>query len=232
MYGTEPAAGLTPDAARHPLATHVERGPGGEDSEALAQRIRALPKVELHLHLEGSIRRGTVQELAAKHEPQSPLARPDWYEHHWTFTDLAGFIREMRQVTLACLREPEDYYRLATECFADLAAQQVLYAEVSFGLRLHDWAAAPVEQARREAEAAYPLRIGLVVGMDRLRPEAALPLVRAAIQARERGAGIVGIDLVGDEAAGQDFNALAPAMRRGPARMNRLWSTCERSRSR
>ena len=193
--------------------------PAADDSPE--QTIRALPKVELHLHLEGTIRPRTVRELAAEYEPQSLLSAPDWHEHFWTFTDLAGFVTQMRQVSLACLRQPDDYYRLAVECFADLAAQHVRYAEVMFGFRgpeaphpipYPDLVAA-IERARREAEAIWPLRIGLLSSLVRTQPDSAVPLVRQAITARERGAAIVGIDLVGDEAAGQDFTALAPAFR-------------------
>ena len=189
--------------------------------DSLERTLRALPKVELHLHLEGTIRPRTVQELAAKYEPRSPLTAPDWHERYWTFTDLAGFVTQMRQVSLTCLRNPDDYYRLAAECFADLAAQHVCYAEVMFGFRgpeapypipYPDLVAA-IKQARREAEARSPLRIGLLPSLIRTQPDSAVPLLRQALAARERGAAIVGIDLVGDEAAGQDFAALAPAYR-------------------
>ena len=168
-----------------------------------------------------TIRPRTVQELAAKYEPRSPLTAPDWHERYWTFADLAGFVTQMRQVSLTCLRTAEDYYRLAAECFADLAAQHVCYVEVMFGFRgpeapfpipYPDLVAA-IEQARREAGAISPLRIGLLPSLIRTQPDSAVPLLRQALAERERGAAIVGIDLVGDEAAGQDFAALAPAFR-------------------
>ena len=187
----------------------------------MVQALRTLPKVELHLHLEGTVRPRTVRELATKYEPRSPLTAPDWHERYWTFTDLAGFVAQMRQVSLTCLRNPDDYYRLAGECFADLAAQHVCYAEVMFGFRgpeapypipYPDLVAA-IEQARLEAEARSPLRIGLLPSLIRTQPDSAVPLVRQALAERDRGAAIVGIDLVGDEAAGQDFAALAPAFR-------------------
>ena len=196
-------------------------GPVPAAGDSLTQALRTLPKVELHLHLEGTIRPRTVRELAAKYEPRSPLTAPDWHERYWTFTDLAGFVTQMRQVSLTCLRNPDDYYRLAAECFADLAAQHVCYAEVMFGFRgpeapfpipYPDLVAA-IEQARREVEARSPLRIGLLPSLIRTQPDSAVPLVRQALAAQERGAAIVGIDLVGDEAAGQDFAALAPAFR-------------------
>src|SRR5438067_10615909 len=93
------------------------------------------PKVELHLHLEGSLRPETVCDLARRHEPGSPLCRPDWQGDYWRFRDLAGFIVELGTLLRVCLRAPEDYHRIALECFEDLAAQHVVYAEVSFGLR-------------------------------------------------------------------------------------------------
>ena len=128
---------------------------------------------------------------------RSPLTAPDWHERYWTFTDLAGFVTQMRQVSLTCLRNPDDYYRLAGECFADLAAQHVCYAEVMFGFRgpeapfpipYPDLVAA-IEQARREAGAISPLRIGLLPSLIRTQPDSAVPLVRQALAGARAGRG-------------------------------------------
>ena len=147
------------------------------------------------------------------------LAKRDWNEHFWNYKDLRGFIQQMRDVSLTCLRTPEDYYRIATECFADLAAQHVLYAEMLFAARgpespypipYHDIVTA-IEQARLTAESQFPIRIGLVACLIRDKPHGSVRMVREAIAELEKGAGLVGIDLVGNETEGQDFAALAPA---------------------
>ncbi len=196
---------------------------------ATLERLWALPKVELHLHLEGSLRPQTVCELAAGYEPESPLGRAGWETAYWTFRDLAGFVDELGRVLRTCLRRPEDYYRAARECFEDLAAQHVAYAEVSFGPRIPgrphyvplEETAAAIDQARREVEARSTLRAGIIVGIARDRvaeheagAEAlALQYVREALQARERGVAICGIDLHGNEQALAAVEPFIPAFR-------------------
>ena len=119
---------------------------------------------------------------------------------------------DLRQVVRTALRSADDYYLVARQCFEDLAAQQVVYAEVSFGQRppdrlyyvsLPDTLAA-IEQARREVEARTPLRVGLLLGLGRRLDDAsasalACQWVEQAVAARDRGAAVVGVDLHGDE---------------------------------
>jgi adenosine deaminase len=193
------------------------------------EQVWRLPKVELHLHLEGTLRPETVCELAARYEPGSPLCRPDWWSSYWTFRDLSGFVLEFGRVLRTCIRSADDYYRVAAECFQDLAAQHVVYAEVSVGPRtpgrpyyvsLQDTVAA-IDQARREAEARTSLRAGIIIGIARDRvaehelgaAELAGQFVREAIHMRDRGAAIAGIDLHGDEQAVPQVEPFVPAFR-------------------
>jgi adenosine deaminase len=196
-----------------------EAAKGPIQATALSETLRTiwrLPKVELHQHLEGSVRVETVSEVAAWHEPGSPFSRPGWHESHWTFTDLSGFAAQMAPVWRAAVRGPEGYYRVACECFEDLAAQNVVYAEPSItwprGTDEDAAVLAVLEQARREAEARWPLRIGLIAGIRRtLRTPTGHPVppplevVERVLRARDQGAGIVGIDLHGDEQISQDL---------------------------
>jgi adenosine deaminase len=99
-----------------------------------------LPKAELHVHLEGSIRVETVRELADRQGLPLPAALgPDG----WRFDHFDHFIE---QYGAACdlLNDLEDFRRIAREFCADLAASGVRYAEVVFSPaqhagRLGDW---------------------------------------------------------------------------------------------
>lgn len=183
-------------------------------AEALWEAWRR-PKIELHLHLEGTLRPATVCELAGRHDARSPLTQPDWHVGYWTFRDLTGFIQQFRVVNRACVRDLDDLERLAREGFEDLAAQNVRYAEVGWSARTpsHQFyvplreAFGTIDRARREVEARTALRVGLIVGINRAPGDAddevtrrsALALVEEAVLAREDGVNIVGIDLHGDE---------------------------------
>jgi len=183
-------------------------------AEALDEAWRR-PKVELHLHLEGTLRPATVREIVAGYDPGSPLARPDWHVGYWTFRDLAGFVEQFRTVHRACVRDLADLERLAREGFEDLALQNVRYAEVSWSARppshplylpLRD-ALAAIDRARREVEGERELQVGLILAINRApglggddgTHDGALLLVEEALRARDDGVNLVGIDLHGDE---------------------------------
>ena len=173
------------------------------------------PKIELHLHLEGTLRPATVCEMAARHDAHSPLTHPDWHVGYWTFRDLAGFVEQFRTVHRACVRDLDDLERLAREGFEDLALQNVRYAEVSWSARLpsHQFyvplreALGAIDRARREIEARTAIEVGLILGINRASGDsgedetrrAARSLVEEALRAREDGVNLVGIDLHGDE---------------------------------
>jgi adenosine deaminase len=172
--------------------------------------LRRLPKVELHLHLEGAIRPATVCAQARRYAPDSPFCHDDWHAGFWSFGDLTGFVADLRQVIRIALRSADDYYLVARECFEDLAAQQVVYAEVSFAQRPPDQPnyvplpaiLAALEQARHEVEARTPLRVGLILGLGRHHADSATlacQWVAQAVAARDHGAAVVGVDLHGDE---------------------------------
>jgi adenosine deaminase len=197
------------------LTQAVARAGATESVADLLRTVNALPKAELHLHLDGSYRATTVSEMARRYEPDSPLCRDGWERDYWTFRNLAEFVLEFGQVGRSCVRTPEDVYRIASECFEDLRLQNVVYAEVSFGPRapgrphyipIQDVIAA-IDQARREAEAHGDFRAGIIAGLNRPRlsePGAdaarnAEAVVDAAARARDAGVNVIGVDLHGDE---------------------------------
>jgi aminodeoxyfutalosine deaminase len=193
------------------MVTAHERGLNATPADGV-DMLRWLPKVELHLHLEGAMRPATVCAQARRYVPTSPFCHDDWPAGFWSFGDLTGFVAALRQVVRTALRSADDYYLVARECFEDLAAQQVVYAEVSFGPHLPERPhavplpdkLAAIEQARHEVEARTSLHVGLILGLGRRLDDASAPAlacqwVEQAVAARDRGAAVVGVDLHGDE---------------------------------
>jgi adenosine deaminase len=114
-----------------------------------------------------------------------------------------------------------EYGRIARECFEDLAAQGVVYAEVSVDLPVREvgddsyfWAVfEAMETERRAAQQRLPIRVNFIGGLMRTLPlEVAVYRTQLAIRARDRGIALVGIDLHGDEREG-DTASFAPAYR-------------------
>ncbi len=96
--------------------------------DAPAELLRRLPKVELHCHVEGSIRPTTVVDLARKHGVPLPVADP---VELFQFTDLTQFL-EVYGVVCSVLRTTDDFHRLAYEALEDGAAAGVRYREMFF----------------------------------------------------------------------------------------------------
>src|SRR5579884_512832 len=103
--------------------------------ERLDAFIVAMPKAEMHVHLEGTIQPRTLLDLAAKHSIALPtdeaaLARCD------QFLDFAHFI-EIFVACCACLRQPDDFARIVREFGAEAARQNLRYAELHFNPEPH-----------------------------------------------------------------------------------------------
>lgn len=183
---------------------------------ARSEWVRAVPKIELHLHLEGAIRPETVRDLSIERLGWSGPLASGWEQTYYTYTDFAGFLA---QLTPRFPGTPEEYYRIAIECCEDLAAQDVVYTEISFDVpirSLDDTARcgpilAALDAAQREAERRWPITVRYIAALMRTLPlEVCLKRVSAVIEAREGGMNIVGIDLHGDETASPP-EAFAPA---------------------
>jgi aminodeoxyfutalosine deaminase len=167
--------------------------------------VRALPKAELHLHLEGSIEPSTLLELRQRHGMEGASLAD--VEQLYDFKDFAGFLVAFKDVT-GHLRTPEDYELITYRLMERLKAQNVLHTEVivSAGVclwRKQDFAAIfeGMERGRERGEKDFGL--SLVWIFDAIRQfgaEKAQRVLDLAIQFRERN--VVAFGIGGDERAG------------------------------
>jgi adenosine deaminase/aminodeoxyfutalosine deaminase len=170
--------------------------------------LRKLPKVELHLHLEGTILPETLLELSRRHdaEPLTPEAARDLY----IYKNFLGFMDSFKAVS-SRLRGPDDYELITYNMVRELAAQGVVHAEVyiSFGIIFY-WKHAEVEpfveaieRGRLRAEAEFGTTIyWLIDAVRHFGAEEAQKVFRKAAELRPRYPSIVGIGIGGDEARG------------------------------
>jgi adenosine deaminase len=103
---------------------------------ALEAFIREMPKVELHVHLEGSIRPGTLLQLAKRHRVSLPADTVEGLREWFRFRDFEHFV----EIYLTCsqsLRDPEDFQLVAREFLAEQAAQNIRHSEVHFTIATH-----------------------------------------------------------------------------------------------
>ena len=196
---------------------------------ALAEALDRLPKVELHCHIEGTMRPATVLELARKNGIALPTTDLD---ELYRYDSLDGFLRVFWLVQ-SCLGSRDDWARLAYESVTDAAAHGRVYAETFFtparhlaaGQQLGDIVAGLVEGIEA-AEQETRARCMLIADIDRAYgAEAGLELVDALVALRRAGAPgtekVIGLGLDSTE-LGVDPRSFAPAYRAAAAAGLRL----------
>jgi len=103
---------------------------------SLLSYVQAVPKAELHVHLEGAIQPETLLTLARRNGVQLPSNTIDGIRNWIAYRDFDHFI-ELFRTACRCLRTADDFELAAYELGADLARQGVRYAEVTFSESVH-----------------------------------------------------------------------------------------------
>lgn len=170
---------------------------------------QTLPKVELHRHLEGSLRLRTLLEVAKAHhmdlfgtERLRPLVQIR-EEDPLTSTNFLSKFQTLRKF----YRSSEVIGRITREAVADAAADNVRYLELRFTpvalsrvenftpSEVIDWVVQGAEQSSQE----FGILTRLIVSVNRHEsPDLAAEVIALAIERKDDG--IVGVDLAGDEA--------------------------------
>jgi adenosine deaminase/aminodeoxyfutalosine deaminase len=170
--------------------------------------LRRLPKVELHLHLEGTIQPETLLQLSKRHdtEPLTTEAARKLY----VYENFSGFMDSFKAVS-ARLKGPDDYELITYNMIRDLAAQGVLHAEVyiSFGI-IYYWKnqevepyVEAIERGRVKGEKDFGTTVyWLIDAVRHFGADEATKVFRKAAELRKLYPSIVGIGIGGDEARG------------------------------
>ncbi|SFJ23538.1 adenosine deaminase [Paenibacillus sp. UNC496MF] len=173
-------------------------------------RWHALPKVDLHVHLDGSLRPATVLAIAAAEGIGLPAATEAGLLPHMQADDDCRSLPEYLSkfaFTTRFLQSGAALERAAFETLEQAAAQNCRYAEVRFAPQLHRLKGMRAEEAvhyvtegLKRAEKQFDIQGRAIAICMRNHDRAAnLEVVEAA--ARYAGRGIVAVDLAGDEAA-------------------------------
>ncbi|MHB0979224.1 MAG: adenosine deaminase [Thermoleophilia bacterium] len=136
---------------------------------SLAEFLRAMPKVELHLHLEGTLEPELMFELARRNGVQLPFVSIEDVRVAYDFSDLDSFLR-LYYEGAAVLRTERDFYDLTT-AYLDRAYQDgVRHAEVFFDPQTHTArgvafrdVVSGIHRALAEAEHELGLTSGLIM---------------------------------------------------------------------
>jgi adenosine deaminase len=171
------------------------------------EALERLPKADLHVHLDGSLRVATLLELAHDQGIELPSRDPDLLADHMHVQgarDLNDYLARFG-ITLAVLQRADALERVAYELAEDAAAENVRYMEVRFSPALHQRddlsmaqaVEAPLRGLRRAAE-DFGIRTGVILcGIRNMSPGTSLELADLTVAFKDRG--VVAFDLAGAE---------------------------------
>jgi adenosine deaminase len=169
--------------------------------------LAALPKTDLHVHLDGSLRLATFMELGPAAGLDVSGSEDEVRARYFPAereTCQHEFLEHFKHTT-AVLQTAENLERVARELAEDFAAEGVWYVEVRFCPLFHtaggltaDEAIAAVKRGLDAADASCGIRAGIIVtGIRTIEPAKSLELAQLAVA--WKGRGVVAFDLAGEE---------------------------------
>jgi adenosine deaminase len=182
------------------------------------ERILALPKAELHVHLDGSLRPTTMLELATELGVTLPATEPEALAEAMCASDskkLEDYLAKF-SVTVALMQDAAALERVAFELGEDSAAENIRYLEVRYSPALHTEKGMSLEEAVEaplrglaQAEDAFGIQTGLIIcGLRHMDSAETMELAELAVAFK--GKGVVAFDLAGAE-AGNPAKGHSPA---------------------
>lgn len=173
------------------------------------EQIKLFPKTDLHLHLDGSIRLGTILDLAQQEgidlgtTSEKELAK---MIHMGENCDsLVDYLKAF-DITLSVMQTEESLYRAAYELAEDVSKENVRYMEVRYAPILHMEKGLSLTQiieavlrGLKAGERDFGVRSGVIIsGIRNISSEYSLRLAELAVAYKNHG--VVGFDLAGAEA--------------------------------
>ena len=169
--------------------------------------IHSFPKIDLHCHLDGSVRPQTIMELAEQNDvtlPYRDLNEMVRYMHCEDSTSLPDYLKRF-DITLSVMQDPQSIERVAYELCEDASEENIRWLEIRYspilhikkGMKTMDNLEAVIRGMRR-AERDFGIRGGVIVcGMRSYDPAISVELAELAVAYKNRG--VVGFDLAGPE---------------------------------
>ena len=170
--------------------------------------IEKLPKTDLHVHLDGSLRVQTIFDLAEKQKVKLPAKTEEELKKivccDYSCSDLEEYLKGF-SVTLSVLQTEDALFRTAYELAEDASKENIRYMEVRYspilhtqkGLRLTTISNAVLD-GLAAAEKDFDIKTGVIIcGIRNMDPNTSLELAKLAVAYKNKG--VIGFDLAGSE---------------------------------
>jgi aminodeoxyfutalosine deaminase len=167
--------------------------------------IRAMPKAELHVHLEGTVQPDTLLALARKNGVTLPAADEAGLREWYVYRDFDHFVEIFITIS-RCLQTPEDFTRITYEYGRSMAEQNIRYAEVTWtphahverGIRWEDLLAA-INAGRDQARQSWGVEMRWIPDINRGLPDTAPQVADWVSSLEAQAGGVVALGLGGPE---------------------------------
>ena len=170
--------------------------------------LQRLPKVELHCHLDGSLRIPTILDLAKKDKVTLPTSNSDKLSKLLVIGKNRGSLEDYIKrfdITLSVMQTPLALKRTAYELIEDVAKENVRYIEIRYSPILHTGkgmslgeSVEAVREGLQRGRKDFGVESGIIVcGIRNISAAASLKL--ADLTVRYKNKGVVGFDLAGAE---------------------------------
>ena len=170
--------------------------------------LKALPKTDLHCHLDGSMRLKTILELAEQQKVKLPADTEEGLAKAIHMGEVCKSLEDYLvafDVTLSVLQTHDALYRAAYELAIDAAAENVRYLEVRYSPALHlqkglkmTSVIDAVLEGLRAAKRQTGIKGGVIIcGIRHMSPQTSMRLAELCVAYKNRG--VIGFDLAGAE---------------------------------
>ena len=171
----------------------------------VSEFIKRIPKVELHVHLEGAMRAETLQKLSKKNHIDLPVQSLEEIKHWTVFSGFPDFNEKYILISRS-IQSEDDIYLIAQEFLEGQAAQNIRYSEVTYTAYTHlKQAGIPISnqidvlrEASLWAEQTLGTHMQLIIDIAReTSPDEGILVAEAAVRATDKG--VVALGLGGNE---------------------------------
>lgn len=161
-------------------------------SPKITDRLRAMPKVELHVHVEGATDAETFYQMAQRNQVELPTSSLEEWRSFFEFRDFSHFI-QVYTAAVKCLQTPEDYALMIEQLYKRQAEENIRYTEAFLSASFltqkfqDDEILDAIAAGRTAGETKYGCQVNLIPDIAREIPDSQSRVLEFVLRGKERG---------------------------------------------